>query len=485
VNGVAADEPSAEAGVEITTEMLAAAEANTQFTFDLYRRLAADHDENLVLSGYSVMSAFLMLAEGAVGPAASEIGETLHLPETTWTGVERLPWRFGEFSAGCKSLETIMTPATPELSEESAAQLADLEDQHRRLIEEMRTRDMEGESPFELFDQEAELVAKINELRGQLPPYTLRFANAVWCDTSLPLRADYLSAVDRNWGALAFPSDFVSQPEQERVRINRWGSDQTNGLIPDVLPEDSVHRDTRLVLTNAVYFKGNWADPFVPERTTERPFFLASGEEVTAMMMREHERPCHYVELTPDGKVNEFERTANGMWQLPENPDGFKLLELPYGGDAISMIVLLPNRNDGLAAIEAALTHEAFSEWKSRMSLHEVNVFLPRFTTRSTMDLKLPMHDLGLNGIFHRGGLLGLSDHPDAERLFVDVVVQQAYISVNEEGTEAAAVSGIGIALAMAVIKPAYTFVADHPFLYFIQHRETGAILFIGRLTTP
>ncbi len=296
-----------------------------------------------------------------------------------------------------------MTPATAELSEESITQLIELEEQHKRLIEELRTKSMEGELPFELFDQEAELVTRINELRGALAPYTLRFANAVWCDTSLPLSADYLRAVDRNWGALAFPCDFVNQPDHERVIINRWASDQTNGLIPDVLPEGSVHRDTRLILTNAVYFKGNWEDPFIPAATIERPFFLASGEEVAAMMMRDHERPCNYVELTPDGVINEFLQTEDRRWQLPDNPDGFKLLELPYGGDAMSMIVLLPNRNDGLAAIEAALTHEAFSDWKSKMSPHEVNVLLPRFTTRSTMDLKRPMQDLGLNVIFRRG----------------------------------------------------------------------------------
>ncbi len=280
----------------------------------------------------------------------------------------------------------------------------------------------------------------------------------------------------------------MNQPDHERVIINRWASDQTNGLIPDVLPEGSVHRDTRLILANAVYFKGNWEDPFIPTATIERPFFLASGEEVSAMKMRDHERPCNYVELTPDGVINEFLQTEDRRWQLPDNPDGFKLLELPYGGDRdVDEVVLLPNRNDGLAAaIEAALTHEAFSDWKSKMSPHEVNVILPRFTTRSTMDLKRPMQDLGLNGIFRRGGLTGLSDHPQAEGLFVDVVVQQAYVSVNEEGTEAAAVSGIGFALAMlGAPKPIYTFVADHPFLYFIQHRETGAIVFMGRMTAP
>lgn len=489
VIAVRAEEPQA----EVPEDVLAASEANTQFTFDLYRHLAAENGDNLFLSGYSVTSAFMMLAEGAVGPAAGEVGETFHLPRTHWSGDAEHPWRFSDFSQGCAGLERRMLPGDAAHTAEIRAQLTELETRWERLQRDVANA--RGNAQFDLMRQERELVAQINALRQQIDPYQLRFANAVWCDTGFPLRDDFLSRVDASWGALAFASDFRSNPDGERENINSWVSDQTNGLIPDLLPPMSVDEMTKLVLTNAVYFKGSWEEPFQEASTQEQPFFLASGAEVAAMLMSDWHRDSRYVELTPEGEVNDYlqvdgptDSPFDDEWQLPENPDGFKLIELPYRGESMSMVVVLPNSADGLDEIEAALTREAFTEWQSKMSSQEVNVFLPKFTMRNTLDLTLPMRELGLEGIFQEGGLTGFSDHPDAERLIVTTVIQQAFVDVNEEGTEAAAATAIVFAptsAAPSVQKPTPEFRADHPFLYFIQHRETGAIVFMGRMTTP
>ncbi len=473
----------ADQSLPLSDDELSAAEADTRFTLDLYRRLASNSDDNIILSGHSVMAAFMVLAEGTSGTTAGQIGNTFHLPEWAARPNHNLPWDFTKYSRAFAELQRSMEPTGAEESAALQERLNELTTQLQRINNELDGTD--GQNFFDLLEQSEALRLEIGEVSQQIDPYQLRFANAVWCDLGFPLRNEYASTVADIWGAATFGCDFQRRPNDERVTINDWVASQTEGRIEDLLAPDTIDALTRLVITNAVYFKGNWQSTFDVSFTQDQPFYLANGTEVVAPLMADWNRECRYVELTADGDINEFQRTDEG-WQLPENPDGFKLLELPYRGGKLSMMVLLPNQTDGLADIEARLDSETLANWQAAMRMQEVEVFLPRFTLTREYVLNDTLKALGLTAVFQAGGLTRLSDSPEVAELYVSLVAQKAFIEVNEEGTEAAAATAI-VAMrgAIAEPKPNPTFRADHPFLYFIQDVESGAILFMGRLTSP
>lgn len=473
----------ADQSLPLSEEELSTAGADTRFTLELYRRLAAAGDDNIILSGHSVMAAFMVLAEGTSGATAAQIGNTFHLPEWAARPDNHRPWDFAGYSRAFAELQRSMEP----IGEEESAALREKRDeltaQWQRINNAIEEAD--GRRSFELFEQSEALRLEIDEVSQQIDPYQLRFANAVWCDLGFPLRNEYVSTVADIWGAATFGCDFRRRPNDERITINDWVAAHTEGRIEDLLAPGTIDALTRLVITNAVYFKGNWQSTFDAAFTHDQPFYLADGSEVAVPLMADANRECRYVELTPDGDRNEYQRTDDG-WQLPENPNGFKLLELPYRSGKLAMIVVLPNQTDGLADIEARLDSETLANWQATMRKQEVEVFLPRFTLTREYVLNDTLKALGLTAVFQAGGLTRLSDSPEAAELFVSLVAQKAFIEVNEEGTEAAAATAI-VAMRGALAEPIPnpTFRADHPFLYFIQDVESGAILFMGRLTSP
>jgi serpin B len=191
--------------------------------------------------------------------------------------------------------------------------------------------------------------------------------------------------------------------------------------------------------------------------------------------------------LLPDGTRNEpmldqqeFEYTLN------PNPQGFQLLELPYRGKTLSMIVLLPKQHDGLGALEKQLTADTLNKWLETMQRQTVHVFLPKFRLETMYTLRGTLSAMGMPAAFQPGGFTGMSDAPEAPLLALSHVVQKAFVDVNEEGTEAAAVTVITMATVSARIEPPIpTFRADRPFLFLIRDNQSGAILFLGRVMSP
>jgi serpin B len=291
--------------------------------------------------------------------------------------------------------------------------------------------------------------------------FTLSTANALWAQKGYPWRPEYKKLVTDAYSAGLFDVDFLSASEEARGTINAWVEKETRDKIKNLLPQGSVTRDTRLVLTNAIYFKGDWQDPFKKEQTKDLPFTTADGKKVDAPLM-------HRV----------------GGYQYAET-DAFQVLDMPYTGRRISMTVILPRKADGLAGIEKDLNAEKLAATlKTLRHEKQVHVHLPRFKVEKSFTLNKPLIALGMKSAFAGADFSGM--HTGGEQLDISAVIHKAFVDVNEEGTEAAAATGVvvGVTSAAPPPKPRY-FKADHPFLFLIRDHKTGSVLFMGRLETP
>jgi serpin B len=291
--------------------------------------------------------------------------------------------------------------------------------------------------------------------------FTLNTANALWAQKGYPWKPEYKKLVTDAYAAGLFDVDFISAPEAARGTINAWVEKETNDKIKELLPPDSVSSDTRLVLTNAIYFKGDWLDKFEKKDTKDLPFTKADGKKVdTPIMFR----------------VGGYSYTED---------DAMQVLDMPYAGKRISMTVILPKKTDGLAAIEKDINASKLAAiLKSLQHEKEVHVHLPRFKVEKSFELKKPLTALGMKAAFGNADFSGM--HNGGEGLSISAVIHKAFVDVNEEGTEAAAATGVVVGLSAAPMppKPKY-FKADHPFLFLIRDQKTGSVLFMGRLDTP
>jgi serpin B len=216
-----------------------------------------------------------------------------------------------------------------------------------------------------------------------------------------------------------------------------------------------------MVLANAVYFKGRWHDPFKKELTRDEPFTRPDGSKVQVPLM--HRMGGTY------------------RWL---NEETFQALELPYAQRGAAMVVFLPRTHDGLPAFEKELTAEKLTGWLGKLEQKPgIDVFLPRFRFENGLDLNKPLMALGMKDAFVQGtaDLGGMTDYPG---LFIEQVIQKAFVEVNEEGTEAAAVTGVKATKAAIEENPP-VFRADRPFLFFIRESQSGSVLFVGRVTNP
>ncbi|XP_074204091.1 leukocyte elastase inhibitor [Camelus bactrianus] len=306
------------------------------------------------------------------------------------------------------------------------------------------------------------LNADINK-RGAA--YTLKVANRLFGEKTYDFLPEFLASTQKMYGAELASVDFQQASEDARKAINEWVKGQTEGKIPELLASGVVDSMTKLVLVNAIYFKGNWQEKFATEATHDATFRLNKKDTKTVRMMYQKKKlPLGYIE---DLKC--------------------RVLELPYQGGDLSMVILLPDdiedESTGLRKIEQQLTLEKLRKWTKADSLEhlEVSVHLPRFGLEESYDLTAPLAHLGVQDLFcSKADLSGMSGTRD---LFVSKVVHKSFVEVNEEGTEAAAATA-GI-VAYAMLMPEENFIADHPFIFFIRHNLSANILFLGRLASP
>lgn len=285
----------------------------------------------------------------------------------------------------------------------------------------------------------------------------LDVANSVWLQSGFAVKPDYTSLLQSRYGAVAEQVDFQRATEQARQRINTWVEQKTEGKIEDLLVPGTVTADTRLVLANAVYFKGAWESPFDAKRTAAADFTLAGGEKVSVPFMNQKAR---------FGYVSDDRVTA---------------LSMPYAGGDVSMVVLLPTEAGGLAALERDLTRERLDAWVGAMRRLEVTTALPKFQMTSELGLADTLSAMGMRRVFTRDA--DLSGISEGKGLALTAVVHKAFVDVNEEGTEAAAATG-GVVGVTSVQNPV-VFRADRPFLFVVRHEPTGTVLFIGRVVDP
>jgi serpin B len=475
-----------------------------EFALDLYREIShAEQGENVFFSPYSIYSALMMAAEGARGAAALEMGNVLRFPDMAKNesvSSDAMVWNTAFVHQGIKALENTITSESGTDSEERAEvedAISVLEEyidslgaEIRRL--EVRARSAGPEERSQLDNQQWELesrksnkITTLNRLRRQVDRYELSVANALWVEETFPFSEDYLGVLQRWYDAGAHSVDFRGDPDGARRQINQWVEEATHHRIRYLV--GSLDTQTTLVLANAIYFNGNWRDPFDEPLTEKAPFTSSDGSITEVDLMSKPEMNSWYADITPGGERNEPVWNENtGEYETQPNDDGFQLLELPYRGDRLAMLIILPHRNDGLADVERDLSLAQLSMWLVMLRQQEVHVYIPRVKMTAEYSLKEPMMRLGMRSPFRPGGLTGMSDSPMAGDLSISFIVHKAFLELNEKGTEAAAATALGtLGGDFLRPKPVPTFRADRPFMFLIRDMRSEAILFCGRMTAP
>lgn len=313
-------------------------------------------------------------------------------------------------------------------------------------------------SPEEFARAFGAIIRDLNARGGQ-DKYELRVANALWGQQGFQFMAPFTTLVESQYGGHLAHVNFVSAAEQARQTINTWVAQQTNDKIKDLIGPGLLDSTTRLVLTNAVYFKGAWVAPFDPNRTMDEPFTLSDGGTIRVRMM------------------NQKARFGYG------ETDVLQILEMPYVGQGLSMVVLLPKEVAGIGALEKALTQENLSKWLGSIHSQEIEVALPKFKMTQKFDLKAVLEALGMTNAFSdKANFSGMTGQRD---LFISAVVHQAYVDVNEQGTEATAATGVTMGLTALPPAKVPVFRADHPFVFLLRDARSGSLLFLGRMMNP
>ncbi len=321
----------------------------------------------------------------------------------------------------------------------------------------------EGESGPAM-DVAGQLLASFG---GEGSKVTLRVANRLFGEKTYAFEQAYLDHTKAAFGAPLEALDFKGNVEPSRVHINAWVAGQTQDRIKDLIPAGGVSGDTRLVLTNAIYFLGNWMSPFTKEATRPAAF------HVTASASRD------VPTMNQDARLR-FAAT-----------DGVKVLEMPYEGGEVAMDFVLPDAADGLDAVEKRLSTAAIDAWIGAMKSEHVDVALPKFEINPAASISLgdTLRELGMPLAFTAGkaDFTGMANPPiAADRLYLDKVFHKAFVKLDEKGTEAAAATAVVINVETAMVpSPSVTFKADHPFLFVLRHLKSGAILFMGRVSDP
>lgn len=380
---------------------------NNKFALELYAKLSGK-EGNLFFSPYSISTALAMAHAGARGVTESQMARVLHFP-------------------------VIDKPGT-KLSSMLIREKQQFASVFGKIIEDLNNR-------------------------GEKGGYELRVANALWGQKGYGFLEEFLELIKSDYDGRLNEVDFIRAAEAARKTINTWVEKKTNDKIKNLIQKGVLDSMTRLVLTNAIYFKGNWAKQFKEDRTKEAPFTLANGRKVDVAMMNQ------------TGQFNYMEA------------ESFQGLELPYVDDELSMVILLPKEFDGLNKFEKTLTAENLSKWLGKLRNREVRVSVPKFKMTSQFALASVLKSMGMTDAFSpNADFSGMSGRRD---LFISAVIHKAYVDVNEEGTEAAAATAVTMKLTSVGPTRIPVFQADHPFLFLIRDNHSDSILFIGRVMNP
>jgi len=384
------------------------ADQNNVFATELYTKLS-ETKGNVFFSPYSISTALAMTYAGARGNTADEMAKTMH-----FTLSNTLPRR----RRGMMSLH----------------------------------------QGFKLL--QADILRKPRRLQeGQTPP-ELNIANALWPQKDFAFLPGYLKLVGENYDSELKNLDYATDPDAARKVINDWVAKKTKEKIKDLLPPKSLDKLTRLVLTNAIYFKGGWQHQFDKEDTSKEAFWTSADKSIEVPTMHQTERFGY------------------------RETDTYQALTLPYAGNTKHMMIILPKKRDGLAELEKDMTWKKMATMARPGPMAKVQVSLPKFKFTSQFSLGETLQVMGMKEAFTRtadfSGMTGTKD------LYISKVIHKAFVDVNEEGTEAAAATAVVITLkGMPRPEEPKVFTADHPFLFVIRDNTTGAILFMGRVVKP
>ncbi len=288
--------------------------------------------------------------------------------------------------------------------------------------------------------------------------FKLNIVNAIWGQKDYKFLSGFLDIIAQNYGAGLRPLDFASELEKSRLTINNWVSDQTNEKIEDLIPQGVLNPATVLVLTNAIYFNAAWQYPFNENQTEDGPFYLLDGNTVTVPMMSNTE-----------------------LYGYTEGDD-YQAVELPYDGSELSMVILLPQTGQ-FEAFENTLDGKQVADIIRGIGHQQVALTMPKFTYESKFMMKKTLSDMGMSDAF-LGGIADFSGINGERSLFIDEVIHQSFVDVDEAGTEAAAATAVIIAESAAPAEPKQVTI-DRPFIFLIRDIETGTILFVGRVLNP
>ena len=382
-------------------------EGNNKFALELFAKLQSAKG-NLFFSPYSISTALAMVHAGARNKTESQMAGVLHFP--------------------------VSANRSTDSSSKSLLDRPQFALAFGKIIQDLNNR-------------------------GQKEDYTLSVANALWGQKDYGFLQEFLELIESSYAGRLNEVDFVRAAETARQTINAWVEKKTDNKIKNLIAEGVLDSMTRLVLTNAIYFKGNWARQFKENRTKDAPFTLSDGRKIDVAMMNQKAK-FGYMET-----------------------DTFQALKLPYVDEELSMVILLPKQFDALDEFEKTLTPENLTQWLTKIHKREVVVFVPKFKMTSQFSLASVLKSMGMKDAFSpKADFSGINGKRD---LFISAVIHKAYVEVNEEGTEAAAATGVVMRLTSIGPAPIPVFRADHPFLFLIRDNLTGGILFIGRVANP
>jgi len=298
---------------------------------------------------------------------------------------------------------------------------------------------------------------RIYNLLNQKKEYTLNTANALWTQKDYTFLNEYLHFINNYYMGKATDVDFKNAEKTAQI-INNWVEENTGGKIKEFLSSDDIDPLTKLILTNAIYFKGDWKYQFNPENTVNDDFEISQENTISVPMMSLS---------NPDITFNYYES------------DDVQILELPYKGDKLSMIIYLPKEHN-ISNIENMFDNENFSSWNDLLFESNIQITMPKFKMETEYRLKQNLMNMGMIDPFSMNAdFSGMNGNKD---LYIEKVIHKGFIELNEKGTEAAGASSVHMTLKSA---PGIFFNADHPFLYLILHKQTNTILFMGRVVNP
>jgi serine protease inhibitor len=289
---------------------------------------------------------------------------------------------------------------------------------------------------------------------------TVHMANGLWVQQGFPLKPDFLRALLSYYETRTETVDFL-KPEAAANAINAWVKEQTQGLIEKLFQAGDFDAQTRLALVNTLYFEGAWQFPFPKDATSDAPFYLESGATKQVPMMRLSERLPYYT------------------------GEGFQAVALPYGEGDYRFYLFLPDKGRTVAEFRKQLTPENWGKWLGAFRVVQGSVRMPRFKIEAKYDLKPPLSALGMGVAFDpdRADFSRIADVAP-ERLFIQKAIQKVVVEVDEEGTKAAAATGITVGVTSVPVDQ-FSLVADRPFLFAIVHQPTGTVLFVGVVRQP